>query len=128
MDIKVKIMAIKIIWVNKLMANDFQTLKAIPNFPFDKISIRSAFHYNFKPSKNTSQKNSLLLQFCQELVSFWESVSEKQPSCISEIVGQCVWKKTDILKLGSTLFYTRFYKSSIIIINDLIDSERNLMD
>ena len=25
-------------------------------------------------------------QFYQELVSFWESVSEKQPSCISELL------------------------------------------
>ena len=57
MDIEVKIVALKIIWINKLMANDFHAWKAIPKFLFDKIGIRSVFHYNFKPSKNTSQKN-----------------------------------------------------------------------
>ena len=86
-DTEVKIVALKIIWINKLMANDFHAWKAFPNFVFDKVGIRSLFHYNFKPSKNTSQKIGLLSQFYQELVSFWESVSGKQPSCISEIVG-----------------------------------------
>ena len=38
------------------MANDFHTWKAISNFVFDKVGIRSVFHYNFKPSKNTSQE------------------------------------------------------------------------
>ena len=107
-DIEVKIVALKIIWINKLMANDFHAWKAIPNFLFDKIGIRSVFHDNFKPSKNISQKISLLPQFYQDLVSFWESVSERQPSCISEIVGQCIWNNTYILKQGSTIFYTRF--------------------
>ena len=55
--IEVKIVALTITWINKLMANDFHAWKAIPNFLFDKIGIRSVFHYNFKPSKNTSQKN-----------------------------------------------------------------------
>ena len=110
------------------MANDFHAWKAIPSFVFDKIGIRSVFHYNFKPSKNTSQKISLLPQFYQELVSFWESVSGKQPSCISEIVGQCIWNNTHIIKQGSTIFYTRLYKSGIMIIIDLIDTEGNLMD
>ena len=128
MDIEVKIVALKIIWINKLMANDFHAWKAIPNFLFDKIGIRSVFHYNFKPSKNISQKISSYPQFYQELVSFWESVSEKQPSYISEIVGQCIWNNTYILKQGSTIFYIRLYKRGIMIINDLIDTEGNLMD
>ena len=38
------------------MANDFRAWKAVPNFLFDKIGIRSVFQHNFKPSKNTSQK------------------------------------------------------------------------
>ena len=128
MDTEVKIVALKIIWINKLMANDFHAWKAILNFVFDKIGIRSVFHYNFKPSKNTSQNISLLLQFYQELVSFWESVSGKQPSCISEIVGQGIWNNTYIIKQGSTIFYTCLYKSGIMIINDLTDTEGNLMD
>ena len=110
------------------MANDFHSWKAIPNFVFDKIGIRSVFHYNFKPWKNTSQKISLLPQFYQELVSFWESVGGKQPSCISEIVGQCIWNNTYIIKQGSTIFYTRLYKSGIMIINEIIDTRGNLKD
>ena len=35
-----------------------------------------------------------------------ESVSGKLPSCISEIVGQCIWNNTYIIKQGSTIFYT----------------------
>ena len=102
--------------------------KAIPNFLFDEIGIKSVFHYNFKLSKNTSQNISLFPQFCQELVSFWKSVSKKQHSYISEIVGQCIWNNTYILKQGSTILYTRLYKSGIIIINDIIDTEGNLME
>ena len=126
-DIEVKIGALKIIWINKLMPNDFHAWKAIPNIVFDKIGIRSVFHYNFKPLKNTSQKISLLPQFYQELVSLRESVSEKQPSCISEIVGHCIWNNTYILKRGITIFYIHLYKSSIMITNDRIDTEGNLM-
>ena len=36
--------------------NDFHAWKAVSKFLFEKIGIRSVFHYNFKPSKNTSQK------------------------------------------------------------------------
>ena len=46
-DTEVKIVALKIIWINKLMANDFHAWKAIPNYGFDKIGIRSVFHDNF---------------------------------------------------------------------------------
>ena len=56
-DIEVQIVALKIIWIYKLMASDFHAWKAIPNFRFDKIGIRSAFHYNFKPSKEYLTKN-----------------------------------------------------------------------
>ena len=110
------------------MANYFQKWKAISNFLFDKIGTRSFLHYNSKPSRILHKKISLFPQFYQELVSFWESVSEKQPSCISEIVGRSVWNNTYILKQGSTLSYTRLYNRGIIIINDLIDSGGNLMD
>ena len=55
-DIEAKIMTLKITWINKLMADDFHAWEAIPNFLFDKIGIRSVFHYNFKPSKNTLQQ------------------------------------------------------------------------
>ena len=102
--------------------------KQFPILFLTKLVSGLFFNYNFKPSKNTSQKISLLPQFYQELVSFWESVSGKQPSCISEIVGQCIWNNTYIIKQGSTSFYTRLYKSDIMIINDLIDTEGNLMD
>ena len=55
-------------------------------------------------------------------------MSEKQPSCISEIVGQCIWNNTYILKQDRAIFYTRLYKNGIMIINDPIDTEENLMD
>ena len=125
-DIKVKIVALKIIWMNKLIANDFHARKAIPNFLFDKIGIRSVFHYNFKRSKNTSPKISLFPQFYQELVFILGSVSES--SRISEIVGQCIWNNNYMLKQDSAFFYARLYKSSIMIIYDLIDIEGNLTD
>ena len=108
-------------------------------FFFNEIGIRSVFHYSFKPSKNTSQKISLFPQFYQELVSFWVSVSEKQPSSISEIVRQFIWsllvksnlraslKLLDnafgILKQGSLQSSIHAYISGIMIINDLIDTE-----
>ena len=36
-DIEAKIVALKITWINKLMANDFHAWKAIPNFRFKKL-------------------------------------------------------------------------------------------
>ena len=108
-------MASKIIWINKLIANDFNTWKAIPNSLFVKIGIRTVFHHNFKPLQNTSQKISLFPLFYQELVSFWETVSENKPSCISENVGKCVWNNTYILRQDRTRQHTvlqRFYNYS----------------
>ena len=35
---------------------------------------------------------------------------------------------TYILKQGGTIFYTRLYKSGIMIIDEFIDTEGNLMD
>ena len=39
-DIEVKIVSLKIIWISKFMANDVHAWKAIPSFLFDKIGIR----------------------------------------------------------------------------------------
>ena len=36
MDSEVKIVALKIIWINKLVANDFHAWKVIPNFLWEK--------------------------------------------------------------------------------------------
>ena len=102
--------------------------KQFPIFFLTKLVLGLFFIIILNIRRILHKKISLFPQFYQELVSFWESVREKQPLCISEIVGQCIWNNTHIIKQGSTIFYTRLYKSGIMLINDLIDNERNLMD
>ena len=88
----------------------------------------SVFHYNFKPSKNTSQKSVYFHNSIKNFHSGSLLVKSNLRACISKIVGQCIWDNTYTLKQGSTIFYTSLYKSGIMIINDLIDTEGNLMD
>ena len=67
--IEAKIVALRITWINKLMANDFHARKGIPNFLFDKIGIRSVFHYTSQKSvyfhnsiKNLFHSGNLLVK------------------------------------------------------------------
>ena len=114
-DIKPKMMALKIIWINKFkIANDFRLWKTIPNALFVKIGIGYVIYQNYKPLRENLTKISFNISTVLSRTCF----IEKQPFSISEMVAQCVWNNSNILKQGSTMFHPRLYKSGIIIIDD----------
>ena len=56
-DIKTKITALKVIWVNRLLDNNFHPWKIIPNYLFSNIGgIKLIFHLNLHVSKQCLTK------------------------------------------------------------------------
>ena len=66
-DTEVKIVALKIIWINKLMANDFHAWKAIPNFVFTKLVSGLFFIIILNPRKIPHKKLVYFHNFIKNL-------------------------------------------------------------
>ena len=66
-DTEVKIVALKIVWINKLMANDFHAWKAIPNFVFDKLVSGLFFIIILNPRKISHKKLVYFHNFIKNL-------------------------------------------------------------
>ena len=71
-DIEVKIVALKIIWIDKLMENDFHALKEVQNFLFDKIGLGLFFIITLN-LRRVPHKN--LVYFHNSVKNLFHSVS-----------------------------------------------------
>ena len=79
MDIESKFKSLEIIWMKRLLDNNFHPWKIIPNKFFSFTGMFSVFSQNFKPSRYCSKRFSCFPKFYQELILFWENVCIEQP-------------------------------------------------
>ena len=78
-DIETKMSSLKVIWIKKLIDDNFHAWKAIPMaWLYNNGSIQ-IFNENFKPSQYLLHKLSYLPHFYRELTLFWENVSHTEP-------------------------------------------------
>ena len=73
-DMATKLELLKIIWIRRMLDNNFHVWKAIPH-TFD---IQKLFHKNFKPSQTCKSETNLYPKFYQELILLWEKVCIKK--------------------------------------------------
>ena len=64
-DIETKLESLKIIWIRRMLDNNFHVWKAIPH----TSDIQKLFHKNVKPSKTCKSEINLYPKFYQELVT-----------------------------------------------------------
>ena len=65
--------------------------------------------------------------FYQQLISFWEKVSRKEPLNALEIVNQVIWNNIFLLKQSNSFFYPSLYNKGILKVNDLLDDFGHVM-
>ena len=69
-DIATKLESLKIMWIKRMLDNNFHMWKAIP-YTFD---IQKLFYNNFQPPQTCKKEINLYPKFYQELISLWEKV------------------------------------------------------
>ena len=120
-DIDIQSESLKIIWIRRLLDDNFHPLKSIPNALFLDLGVDAVSHDNFKPSTYCMQIIRSYPLFYQQIIGFWEKVSRKEPLNALEIVNQIIWHNSFLLKQGNSLFYPSLYSKGILKINDLLD-------
>ena len=126
-NIQSQLESLKIIWIRKLLDDNFHAWKSIPNALFLDFGVNAVFHDNFKPSTYCMQKLQSYPLFYQQLIGFWEKVSRKEPLNALEIVNQVMWNHSFLLKQGNSLFYPSLYNKGILKVNDLLDDFGHFM-
>ena len=90
--------SLKIIWIRRLVDNNFHAWKSTPNALFLDLGVNAVFHDNFKPSTYCMQKIQSYPPFYQQLIGFCDKVSRKEPLNALEIVNQVIWNNSLLLK------------------------------
>ena len=91
-DIKSKLRSLKIIWIKRLLYDNFHPWKIIPN----KMS--SALCQNFEPPRYCAERFSHFPKFYRELILFWVDVCTEQTKDFQDIVNQSIWNNKFILR------------------------------
>ena len=85
-DIDIQSESLKIIWIRRLLDDNFYALKSIPNALFLDLGVDAVSHDNFKPSTYCMQKIQSYPLFYQQLIGFWEKVSRKEPLMLLKLL------------------------------------------
>ena len=76
-DVASKTISLKIIWIRRLIDDNFHTWKIIPSKLFRPIGGMSFFHRNLKLSDSCMRVVETFPTFYQELVQLWVIISQK---------------------------------------------------
>ena len=83
-DIATKLELLEIIWITRMLDNNFHTRKATPPHTFD---IQKLFHKNLNLFKPVKSEINPYPKFYQEVTSIREKVCIKEPVDIAEILS-----------------------------------------
>ena len=119
-DIEPKFKSLKIIWIKRLLADNFHRWKVTPNKLFSFTSMSLVFCQNFKPSRYCAERFSRFPKFYQELILFWENVCTEQPKDFQDIINQSIWNNKFILREGDSIFYPSLHGKGLLFIRDLL--------
>ena len=104
-DIKSKILSLKVSWISKLLDTNFHLWKIMPNQIFSEVGGANIFfHFNFKLSKQCPLQGKNLPKFYNELVRTWSDVSENDPKEVLEISSEVLWNNLNINLKGKSLY------------------------
>ena len=78
-DVASKIISLKIIWIRRLIDDNFHTWKITPSKLFRPIGGMSFFHRNLKLSDSCMRVVETFTTFYQELVQLWVIISQVKP-------------------------------------------------
>ena len=125
-DIKTKIDALHLSWVNRLYDGNFHPWKLIPTFLFKKLSQCSStiFYPNF--DVNSSHFLSFPV-FYKNIIAKWISFSRSEPITVSSILSESIWHNCNI-RIGNCVIRPAFFNmNQPLFFSNLFDANGNFI-
>ena len=119
-DVASKMISLKIIWIRRLIDDNFHTWKIIPSKLFRPIGGMSFFRRNLKLSDSCMRVVETFPTFYQELVQLWVIISQLKPKNIDYVVNESLWNNSFITAAGKPVFHQAFLNKNILNLSDLL--------
>ena len=84
-------MSLKLIWVKRLLDNNFHTRKHLAKIFLIPLGDAYLFHGNLSLSDRCLQALNKLPTFYQELINLWTKICSTESKNMAEIPGQFLW-------------------------------------
>ena len=126
-DIKSKLMSLKLIWIKSLLDGNFHTWKHLAKNFLMSLGDAYLFHSNLSLSDCCLHALNKLPTFYKELIILWTKICSTEPRNMVEILGQSLWNKRFIRCKDKPIFYQQFSDRGINTISDLITEDRKFL-
>ena len=126
-DIKSKLMSLKLIWIKRLLDDNFHTWKHLAKNFLIQLGDAYLFHSNPSLSDRCLCALNKLPTFYQELIILWKQICSTEPKNIAEILGQSLWNNKFIRRKDKPIFYRQFSDRGINTTSDLITEDRKFL-
>ena len=126
-DVKSKLMSLKLIWIKRLLDDNFHTWKHLAKIFLIPLGSVFLFHSNLSLSDRCLHTLIKLPTFYQELINLWTKTCSTEPKNMAEILGQSLWNNRFIRCKDKPIFYRQFSDRGINTISDLITEDRKFL-
>ena len=126
-DIKSKLMSLKLIWIKRLLDDNFHTWKHLAKIFLLPLGGVFLFLNNLSLTDRCLHALKNLPTFYQELINLWTKTCSTEPKNMSEIPGQSRWNNRFIRCKDKPIFYRQFSDRGINTISDLITEDRKFL-
>ena len=127
MDIATQFNALKMIWLRRLLDNNYHPWKLMPRKLFSPLGGVTFLHSNLELAGSSLRIVKNLSPFYQELVNLWANISQQNPTTFSELCNQTLWNNSFITTLGKSIFYKDFIDKNMSRTADLLTDSGNFL-
>ena len=122
-DIKSKLMSLKLIWIKRFLGDNFRAWKRLAKNFLMPLGDAYLFHSNLSLSDRCLHALNKLPTFYQELIILWTKICSTEPKNMAEILGESLWNNKFIRCKDKPIFCRQFSDRGINTISDLITED-----
>ena len=120
-------MSLKLVWVKRLLDDNFHTWKHLAKNFLRPLGDVYLFHSNLSLSDRCLHALNKLPTFYQELINLWTKICSIEPKNMAEILGQSLWNSKFIRCKDKPIFNRQFSDRGINTISDLITEDHKFL-
>ena len=113
------------IWIRKLIDNNYHLLKLIPKIFCSSFGGVTFFHLNLKLAESTLRFVKTLTPFYQDFVNLWVNIGQQNTTTFSAKCQKTLWINSFVTTLGKPIFYKRFMGKNMLTIANLLTDSGN---
>ena len=125
-DIKSKLMSLKLIWIKRLLDDNFHTWKHLAKNFLMPLGDAYLFHSNLSLSDRCLHALNNYRHFTRNVL-YCGKICSTEPKNMAEILGQSLWNNKFIRCKDKPIFYRQFSDRGINTISDLITEDRKFL-